>query len=333
MSLTRREVLGISIFGTAAALTGCDKPTSVSRPPEAAPKEQFTAATLQQLGRELAAWRMADGQPITNLPLVGDTAKLLQGQVDPRQSLFPILSLPIRYQQVAETQGGVFTISPFWSTIDTRKTKISFPTGENFTVGWLSSETYLTIGLSSAVYSSTVRKCIAAKEAEHLLSIGNYCRLYLDEKNKQGITVEFINPEHVPTTLQEEAISKALALNEQETILGSKNDPNFKSDFLEWMDTGAHLRLGGILFANWVSGELASNNLIPETESWFILGNTYVGFLAKKGLIKREDLNNRKSRWVWTTGRPPEINNPQFLQLVKEIEDIKKRVVSKEVIS
>ncbi len=217
-------------------------PPKTSAEPTATP-EPRTVPELQRYGREIENWILGGKKMGPLFPDIKKAADLLLGRVNPR-TFIPQLELPIGYQQ-RDSKGASFAATFNNDDNDPRKIAIKLPSGEIVVVPWLQSVP-ASFKMEPDVENSSVRIPIMIKEASQLYDIQEYAKLYLDLVEQVGVTANFLNPTNIQTSEGEMRIASvnALRILEEQRSGGT-------SFFINLVDVGSIIKVGGIMFTNW----------------------------------------------------------------------------------
>lgn len=301
-------ILGASAIGASTGVGAYFLKERSSQPEPLRNPDQYIDPKIQQLGREIENWSLGNNfRMATVFPDIGKAAEVLQGKVDPRKYI-PTLALPIGFSNKVENAAFEMTILP--DEDDPRKIEISLPNGEKAIRGW-SNKPSAVFRLSSELERNDVRMAVMTKEASQLYDYQAYCELYLQLLNQAGVTTRFINPTNIQTSAGE-----VLANTVKQVWMVEEQKTGTKSLFIDLVDAGSGIKVGGIMFANWYVDQLNKRLYVPDTNtSWVKAGHDYAGFLQEKGLIVQRP---NGGIFVWKNGKSPEINSPEFSNLFFE---------------
>lgn len=278
--------------------------------------ELATSPELQILAWEVRAWTLVDGSKMTQLfPEIESYAAILAGEVN-LQSFIPYVKPRLYFSNDTDDPRLNTTLTDPDETLSTRA-QIKIPAGSLFTGGaelnfkWLDKKTNsATIKLTPEVQKSSIRIPIILKEVSQIYDAVEYYKTYLQLAYDQGVEFTVLNPESVsPSQAEIEAnVAENLGFTEK-SITGDQ------VSFLDTLiDFGAHIRVGGIMFANWYQDQL-NRGLTPPETSIVRYSKNMVSLLESNGVISREG-----NRWGWTkSSSAPAINTPLFIELVKAI--------------
>lgn len=278
--------------GTAIVLT---RPWELFIQPEFMPEE------AKRLGREVNSWRLGNGVLMSAaFPEIKQAADLLEGRIDPRKFI-PQLKVPVGFS--SEVSYAAFVFTPEFDVESPRQIKVRTNRGDEYTLPFLKPNSMGSFQFSPEILRSSIRLPIAAKEASQVVDHLAYSRVYVSLLKEYG-TFTLDNPDNIPTTEEEFITSIAYAQNQvqlQET--GS-------TWFQDFVDFGSGIRMGGIVFANWLleEGRMGRIPQGPQVDA----GHNWAGFMQDKGYIVE-----RNGMFVWAR-RLPEIASKEFLQLFNE---------------
>lgn len=311
--LTRREFFTRIVIGS-VFLNACQtasRPASevTVKPAESPiPAEQFTDLKLQVYGRELAAWVLKDGTKMANYTEVRKAIDILSGKIDPRIYV-PFVKPQLIFIPAVDSGGAFIRHIQYDRSSKRRGLAISLPTGEKLPYYWISNQSSRgEIRLDPSVQSSSVRMPVLVKEVSQVYDLPEYYRLYMKLAQEQGISYRYINEDNVSTTQDEILANACEAISNIET-------EQIGSSFLnEIIDTGSHIRVGGISFANWYQDQINRGFRIDENSTVNRVGISVMQFLKNKRLIMQDG-----SRFVWTRGQAPNIDSKEFMDLLTEL--------------
>lgn len=289
-------VVTLAALGGAYFLSSGDRPST----------ETFVDPQLVQLGKEIEAWQLMVGPKVIDLfPEVKQAVDLLTGRVNPRQYI-PSVQLPIGL--ASDNPYAALSIESPANLNDPRKIRARFK-AVDYPLSWRDRMS-TTVQLSPEMRSSTLRWPVLIKEVSQFIDYYAYSKLYLSLVERAGVSIDFLNPNNLPTSDIERTITLAYTIGLLEEILTKK--PSF---YREIIDAGSAIRVGGILFANWYTDQLNQNRVIPENTEPIKTGHQLGALLQEKGLIHQSGAGQP---FYWTKGKSPEINSEEFLQLIKE---------------
>ena len=275
----RRITRGTFVKGGIAAALGFTAVGAILRPWEQLSSgDEFVTPEIARLGYELQDWKLQDGRKMADLfPEVKLTAKLLQGQLDPK-TLLPQFKAPINlHASTKDGNIGMLTIKPNFDHNDPRKIEIH-TAKDSYSGNWLTGCT-VQLQLAPNILASEERLYVAVKEISQLLYLSTYMGLYIDLLRKGGTTqLEIKNPTNIPTTSLEEIINFGDALTRFEI---QKFGYSSLSDFI---DVGS--RLQTIPIGTTQKFDLQRRGRFASNLDWPLLEQTDADFLRSKGLLK-----------------------------------------------
>lgn len=299
--------LKIAAVTLAAGLIPVDHPAANHILPEkpAITREaanSLVAPELQQLGRELTEWKLANGQRAYDLfPEVQRSSQIFLGEINPN-SLIPFIKPPIKFRLGGELGNEMnFSSSPN----DARTTIVDLPSGGRFTGTWI-KDTEITLTFPRDLWESSARLPFAVIHASTINDFWNLQRLYVGQVSLQGVRFSSTNPLGIPTSNIETDLNFARLFSIYET------DMNGISFLDTIMDMGINIRTGAVV-ANWELQQILENKPIP-TALWSRQMKINRRFLEEEGLIER-----RGNIYVWSNGHAPTINTEEFVRLVRKL--------------
>jgi hypothetical protein len=280
--------------------------------PDSLPEiDSFSAPELMRLAKEVRDWKIGNQKVLDLFPENQKTVSIMAGEINPQE--FIPYAKPRVYFSNNEDDASLYT--QLKSVPEDELSKgilIQFPSGSAKKYRWLDqTQSTLTIKISSDIQRSTLRLPIAVKEVSQITDYPEYAKAYLEHVRDQGVAVTLINNKN-------ELLSEAEALaNAAEDIaaneVGINNKDYSQAFFHTIVDMGSHIRVGGIMFANWYQDQIHQGKA-PADNLQIRNGKGYASFLAAKDIIKIEN-----GLWVWSNGSPPEINSSSFIDLVKDL--------------
>lgn len=317
--LSRRTfVRNEAIAVTSLAIFGCksNPDTHPTAGPATTIVNQTTSTTnggytddwCKQLGQELRNWSLIRGTRVVDFNKEAQSAaSLLLGETNP-STYIPKITTPLRLYIDNSSSGSVVFDWTFKEN-GPRKIKVELPNGKIHELPWIERmEAKFT--LSDETFRSSARPAVIAKEASQIVDYINYCQLYLAVTQEMGVKTTLLNPEGNSTSPLE------LVIAYSRSIAGLEKPNLSQSFFAGLIGYGAFLRVGGVLFANWLQDN--ENRGINTPNSQLVKdGSKSGGFLQSKGLIAHQQRGaDRIIHWI--SGQAPQIQNREVLGLYRE---------------
>ncbi len=304
--MERFKWLRFAAVTIAAGLIRADQPANyvLSEKPTATREatNSLIAPELQQLGRELTEWKLANGQKAYDLfPEVKRASQIFLGEINPN-SFIPFIKLPIKFR-LGEVLGNEMNFSS--NPNDARTAIVDLPSGERFTGTWI-KDTEITLIFPRDAWESSARLPFAVIQASTINDFWNLQWLYVGQVSLRGVRFSSTNPLGIPTSNIETDLNFARIFSVYETTTTG-------TSFLETiMDTGIHIRTGAVV-ANWELQQILEKKPI-STALWRRQMGINRRFLEEEGLIER-----RGNIYVWRNVQAPTINNEEFVGLIKKL--------------
>lgn len=298
--------LKIAAVTLAAGLIQADHPANHVLPEKPAIAREaansLIAPELQQLGRELTEWKLANGQRASDLfPEVQRASQILLGEINPN-SFIPFMKPPINFR-LGEVLGNEMNFSS--STSDARTTIVDLPSGGGFTGNWI-KDAEITLIFPRDIWESSARFPFAVIQASTINDFWNLQRLYVGQVSLQGVRFSSTNPLGIPTSDIETDLNFARIFSVYET------DISGISFLATIMEMGNNIRTGAVV-ANWELQQTLENKPIP-TALWSRQMKFNRLFLEEEGLIEKKG-----NIYVWRSGHAPTINTEEFVELVRKM--------------
>lgn len=278
--------------------------------------ETYSDPKLQGLARDIRAWSLIDGRRMASIfPEVEKAAVVLAGERNTRLWL-PHVNSRLRFADNSEGDASLDT----WREEDQltkRRVQVAvqannqYPNGINIDYRWFDREaSYKTITLSPEIQASSLKLPVAVKETSQAYDYLEYSRLYIRIAEQQGgATFKVINPDGIPIDEGEKTANIAEVLGFAERQL--TKEPRSFLDYI--IDSGSHIRVGGIMFANWYQDQLYRGITLPRT-TIIQKGLDWVSFLEQREVIKRDG-----NFYTWAQGSAPRIDSAKFIDLIREL--------------
>lgn len=271
---------------------------------------------LPKLAQEIRDWTLTDGTRMAGqFPEAEKAASVLAGEGDMRVWL-PHVNSRLRFADNIHDDASLDTWREEDRFTETQvqvivPPSVQFPNGVDLNYQWFDKEnSYMTLTIAPQIRGSSVRLPVAIKEASQVYDHLEYSKLYLKLVEKQGVvSFRVIVPEGLHMEEEEKTANLAFAVGYTERVLSRES----RSFYDHIIDSGSHIRVGGIMFANWYQDQLYRGVTPPETKT-IRAGKNWTGFLEEKGVIGRQN-----NYYGWTQGSAPPTNSPQFLELVQEL--------------
>lgn len=183
--------------------------------------------------------------------------------------------------------------------------KATLPGAQSFEIPFLES-LRPQISLLHPLRGTYAGLAAVAKEAITWAELADYSKIVMQTLTDQGARYELVNPKRVP--VQPGEVAMAVTLTQASMEKGNNIFP-WTENFI---DQAAFFRLGGILYANWVTNYPQERSRVPQ--SFDEAGNQYAGFLQQQGLLTQS-----RNTFRWAKGRAPaiDLSNPEVLDLVR----------------
>lgn len=261
--------------------------------------ETLTGADVRQRLRE---WRLPEGQLMTDIsPEVADAAEYLSAPS--LEAFFPVFKGPIRIEYTKENEPGLLSVSSKFDSPEDSPVKISSWGEDNkpLTTPTLKSLSFKVV-ISEKMKGTRAELAVLAKEVIQIKDIIEYCKIYkkLVEENGARFDIKYSDD----TKYQRDLAVLSWGVVQMD-IAARQKKYNWLKEFL---DTGAHLRVGGIAYANWWFNYPKERGMFPPIFTG--PGDRVVQFLSNEGLLVR---NGNVMRWK--NGRAPQANSDEFAEL------------------
>ncbi|MDP3724128.1 MAG: hypothetical protein Q8R11_00680 [bacterium] len=258
-----------------------------------------------KLAQQARAWVLPDGTPMTTIaPEVEFAAEILETRslnlFIPRAQERVIFAFVDRAR---DTVPGKVDMHGVFQKNSPAVIRASGPSVQPYEIPLLSSLSFK-IELAEYLRGTHAALVVGIKETSQIVDYLAYCRVYRRLLEQQGARFELINPKGTQISDNDVTLSVAQA---QMSIEMEQREEAWLERFI---DMGSFLRVGSILFANWLVN-YGNKEKMPAAFS--SMGHESAGFLQAMGFLEQR---GRKAMWV--NGRAPQIDEDTFVPLLNK---------------
>src|SRR3989344_2678707 len=266
--------------------------------------DQEEQADAFELGEKIRSWRLPDGTKMIDvIPELSISADVYQKKS--LEEYLPTNTDPIKVvysnEELSNKGSGVLHFSYRFSQDETIKIINEAPGVETYDSPIISN-TSSTIILPLGMKGMTAEKVVAAKESIQVAEYTKYARYYTNALENNGAKFTVVNPNN--EEISEDLINLSIAVVQNE----NQKKQFGKAIFEELVDEGAHIRLGGIAYANWKVNY--PNEWSRAQDRFKVYGDRVAGIMQQEGVIFQSGNTFR-----YTEGKSPEIGSEKFQKL------------------
>lgn len=252
------------------------------------------------LGERIRNWRLPDGTSM--LTIIPELDKA--GSVFQRESLddlMPTAAQPVTVRYLDHGVGEL-KLHPKFSEDKTIKVINEGVGIEPFDMPLLTS-LKPEILLLKSMKGTAAELAVAAKEAMQVADFNEYCRFFRVVLEGRGSKFTLVKPNAV--NVSEELVNASIAIFQSNL---QKEKDGF-SWFEQLVDSGAHIRMGGIAYANWRVNYPHENSRVSK--DFIAGGENAAGLLQHEGII----VQTGRTTFKYARRSAPQIGTLEFQDL------------------